>query len=121
MQRWQCLIYKGTLETLSDQICGRYHRFSDLKSVYFCDFFHCFLKERNVRVTFAEKQQVQINSLKKQKNCYLIRTISYKAFKELTTVIIRALSKLLKLPKQLKVCNCNQFINLLILPKGTEK
>ena len=52
MQRWQCPIYNGTLET---QKCGRYNRFSDWKCVYFCDFLHCFLIVRNAQITFTEK------------------------------------------------------------------
>ena len=45
--------------------CGRYHRFSDSKSVYFCKFLHCFLLGRNAQVSFAENPQMKMNSLKK--------------------------------------------------------
>ena len=56
MQRWQCSIYKGSLET-SDKKCGRYLRFSDSKSVYLCKFFLPFLKTRNAQVTANENKQ----------------------------------------------------------------
>ena len=32
--------------------------FSDLKSVFFCEFLHCFLKARNTQVTFAENWKI---------------------------------------------------------------
>ena len=64
------------LKPYSDLKYGRC-RFSDSKSVYFCEFLHCFWKVRNPQVTFAEKPQMKINSLKKQltliSNSYLIR------------------------------------------------
>ena len=34
----------------------------------FREFIHCFLKARNAQVTFAEKQQVKVNCLNKQKH-----------------------------------------------------
>ena len=49
-----------------------------------CEYLHCFFN-----VTFAEKPQMKIISLKKQKHWYLINTWSEKAFKG--TVVNRAL------------------------------
>ena len=48
-----------------DQKCGRYYRFSESRSAYFSDFLHCFLLTKNAQVTFAEKPQMKINSLRK--------------------------------------------------------
>ena len=68
----------GTLEPKSYQKCGRFRRFLDSKSVWFR---RCFLWARNAPVTFAEKPQMKINSLKKQKHGHLIHTWSDKAFR----------------------------------------
>ena len=46
-------------------------------------------KVRNAKVTFAEKPQIRINSLKKQEHGYQIHTWSDKAFKG--TVVNRVL------------------------------
>ena len=50
-------------------------------------------KVRNAKVTFAEKPQIRINSLKKQEHGYQIHTWSDKAFKG--TVVNRVLPSLL--------------------------
>jgi len=80
MQRYQCPIYNGTLNT-----------FIVLKSVYFCEFLHCFLL-RNAQVTFAEKPQMKRTILRKQNHEYLIHTWSDKASEG--TVVNKALPSL---------------------------
>jgi len=72
--------------------CGKYPRFSESKSVYFSDFLHWFLLTRNPQVTFAEKQQMKMNSLRKQKHDYLFHSWLDNEFKG--TVINRTLSYL---------------------------
>ena len=47
--------------------------YHDIKCI---TYLHCFLKGRNAQVSFAENQQMKINSLNKQKHEYLINTWS---------------------------------------------
>ena len=51
------------------------------RSVYFCEFLHCFLQTRNTKFTFAEEPQMKIKSSMKQKQWYLIHTWLDKAIK----------------------------------------
>ena len=60
------------------------------KAVISVSFFHCFLEV--IKVIFAEKPHIKINSLKKQKHWYLIHTWSDKTFKG--TVVNRTLPSL---------------------------
>ena len=76
----QCSIY-NSIETLICPKQGIYRRFSDSKSVYFCDFLHCFLVRRETAKQF-----------KKTKTIQLMHTWSDKAFKG--TVVNRALQSL---------------------------
>ena len=46
-ERWQCQIYNIILETLIWSKKVRYQSFSYAKSVYFCEFLHCFWLARN--------------------------------------------------------------------------
>ena len=63
--------------------------FSDSNCVYFCNYLYCFLSARKAQANFAEKLRIKVNSLKKQKQGYLIHTWSDKASKG--TVVNRAL------------------------------
>ena len=57
MQRWQRYPWNlNLIKTVEDKII-----FSSSKSVYFCQFFHYFLKTRNAQVIFAEKPQMKMN------------------------------------------------------------
>jgi len=69
------------LKSYSDQKCGRYRRFSDSNSIYlFWKFHRFFLETINAQFIFAEKQQMKINNLTKQKYKYFIHTWSDKAW-----------------------------------------
>ena len=106
MQRWQCPIYNGTLQTLIFKILSLH----ELKSRYFCEFPHCFLSARSAQVTFFEKPKMKINSWKEQKHAYLIYTWSDMDFKG--TVVNRALPFLhegsLKITLTVPLNNINQ-------------
>ena len=85
IQRWKCLIWNGNLETL--KLWNIYLlKFWKLPSVFW--FEKCLL----LWVTFTEKPQMKINSLKKQQHWYLFHTWSDKAFQG--TVVNRVLPSL---------------------------
>ena len=71
MQICQCPIYNGTLEILIR--CKKWKvnvAFSHLKIVYFCEFLYCVnsLNQEMRMSLFAEKPQLKLNSLDKQKH-----------------------------------------------------
>ena len=70
--------------------CGRYRRFSDSNCAYFCEF----LVKKEMRKSLSQETAMKINSLKKQKHWYLIRTWLDKGYKG--TVVNREYSSLKK-------------------------
>ena len=75
-------------KTLLNQKCGRYRRFSESISVYFCESLYCLWASHFRRKTANKNKQ----NLKKQKHWVLIHTWSNKAFEG--TVVNRALPSL---------------------------
>jgi len=72
MQRWQCQIHQGTLQTLiylEDIVV-----FHSLKVFLFYNSYILFPTEQNAEVIFGEKTKQKIISLKYYKNGYLIHT-----------------------------------------------
>ncbi len=69
MQRRQCPIYNGTLENL---IWVKNVVFLSQKGFISLNFY--IASDENAKLTFAEKLQMKINSLKKPKHRFLIHT-----------------------------------------------